>query len=175
MNLQVISSITLFFDINKSTPKYGKMLATRPNNLDNAQVEFEIQLEERLKTVLNSNPEELQEDESKPKKRRKKNLSNEEDEEPEKLPSRKTQKGDPGIVSFFITYHKRMWTTKYKCTFVYEDDDDDIEIGEEVILVYNYKQVVYLHKSHYSNRDLVKVHVADGKMIDVSKLAYSKY
>ncbi len=53
------------------------MLSTRPSNLDNAHVEFEIQLEERLKTVLNSNLEECQDDESKPKKRRKKNPSNE--------------------------------------------------------------------------------------------------
>jgi len=45
------------------------MLSIGPINLDNAQVEFEIQLEERLKTVLNSNLEELQVDESKPKKR----------------------------------------------------------------------------------------------------------
>ncbi len=60
------------------------MLSTRPINLDNAQVEFEIQLEERLKTVLDSNPEELHDDESKPKKRRKKNSSNEGDEEQEK-------------------------------------------------------------------------------------------
>ena len=58
------------------------MLSTRPSNLDNAQVEFEIQFEERLKTVLNSNPKKLQEDESKPKKRQKRNLSNEGDEEP---------------------------------------------------------------------------------------------
>ena len=42
-----------------------------PNNLANAQVEFEIQLEERLKTALNSNPKELQGDEGKPKKRQK--------------------------------------------------------------------------------------------------------
>ena len=45
------------------------MLSTRPINLDNAHVEFEIQLEERLKTVLNSNLEECQDDESKPKTR----------------------------------------------------------------------------------------------------------
>ena len=58
------------------------MISTWPSNLDNAQVEFEIQLEERLKTVMNSNPKELQDDESKPKKRQKRNLSNEGDEEP---------------------------------------------------------------------------------------------
>jgi hypothetical protein len=34
-----------------------------------------------------------------------------------------------------------MWTTKYNCTFVYEDDDDDVEIGEEVIYVFKYKPV----------------------------------
>ena len=62
----------IFFDTNTSTLKYWKMLSTRPCNLDNAQVEFEIQLERRMKTVLNSNHEELQDDESKPKKRRKK-------------------------------------------------------------------------------------------------------
>jgi hypothetical protein len=57
----------LFFDTNKSLLKYEKILSTRPSNLDDAQVEFEIQLEERLKTVINSNPEELQVHESKPK------------------------------------------------------------------------------------------------------------
>ncbi len=65
------------------------MLLTGPGNLDNAHVEFEIQLEERLKTVLNSNPEDFQDDESKPKKRRKKNSSNEGAGEQEKLPSKK--------------------------------------------------------------------------------------
>ena len=59
------------------------MWSTRPSNLDNAQVEFEIQLKERLKTVLNSNLEELQADGSKPRKRLNKILSNEGDEEPE--------------------------------------------------------------------------------------------
>jgi hypothetical protein len=77
------------------------MLSTRPINLDNAQVEFEIQLEERLKTVLNSNPEELHDDESKPKKRRKKNSSNEGDEEQEKLLSRKETKKNT-IPVFFL-------------------------------------------------------------------------
>ena len=78
------------------------MLSKRPSNIDNAHVEFEIQLEERLKTVLNSNPEELQDDESKPKKRRKKNSSNEGAGEQEKLPSRtKPRKRDQGLVSFF--------------------------------------------------------------------------
>ncbi len=57
------------------------MLSIGPINLDNAQVEVEIQLEERVKTVLNSNPEKLHDDEGKPKKRRKKNLSNEGGEE----------------------------------------------------------------------------------------------
>jgi hypothetical protein len=65
------------------------MLSTRPSNLDTAQVEFEIQLEERLPIILNSSPEELQADGSKPKKPLTKNLLNEGDEEPEKLPSRK--------------------------------------------------------------------------------------
>ena len=59
---------------------------------------------------------------------------------------KETKKRDPGLVSFLTTYHKTMWTAKYNCTFVYEDDDDDIEIGEEVIYVYNYKPVVYLNK-----------------------------
>ena len=89
------------------------MLSTGPSNLDNAHVEFEIQLEERLKTVLNSNPDELQDDESKPKKRRKKNLSIEEAGEQEKLPSKKKpRKRDPGLVSFLTTYHKTMWIAK---------------------------------------------------------------
>ena len=39
----------MVFDTNKSTLKYGQMLSIRPSNLDNAQVEFEIQLEERQK------------------------------------------------------------------------------------------------------------------------------
>ena len=110
-----------------------QMLSIGPINLDNAQVEFEIQLEERLKTVLNSNPEELNDDEGKPKKRRKKNSPNEKGEEQEKLPSRKkSKKRDPGLLSFLNTYHKTMWAAKYNSTFVYEDDDDDAEIGEEV-------------------------------------------
>ncbi len=97
------------------------------------KLNFKIQLEERLKTVLNSNPEELNDDEGKPKKRRKKNSSNEGGEEQENLSSRKKpKKRDPGLLSFFNTYHKTMWTTKYNCTFVYEDDDDDAEIGDEV-------------------------------------------
>jgi hypothetical protein len=29
-----------------------------------------------------------------------------------------------------------MWIAKYNCTFVYEDDDDDAEIGEEVTYVF---------------------------------------
>jgi len=115
------------------------MLSTGHRNIHNAQVEFEIQLEERLKTVLNSNPEELQDDESKPKKRRKKNLSNEGDEEQEKLPSKKKpKKRNPGLLSFLNTDHKTMWTAKYKCTFVSEDDDDDVDIGEEVVYVFKY-------------------------------------
>ena len=76
------------------------MLSTGPINLDNAQVEFEIQLDKSLKTVLNSNPKEVYDDEIKPKKRRKKNLSNEGDEEQEKLPSRKKQKN--AILVFFL-------------------------------------------------------------------------
>jgi hypothetical protein len=70
-------------------------------------------------------------------------LSNEGDEELEKIPSRKKpKKRDLGLVSFLATYHKTMWTTKYNCTFVYEDDDDDIEIDEQVNYNFNYKQVV---------------------------------
>jgi hypothetical protein len=42
-----------------------------------------------------------------------------------------------------------MWTTKYNCTFVYEDDDDDVEIGEEVIYVFRYKPVVKINKQEY--------------------------
>ena len=113
------------------------MLSIGPINLDNAQVEFEIQLEERLKTVLNSNPEELLDDESKPKKRRKKNSMNEGGEEQEKLPSKKKpKKRDPGLLSFLNTYHKTMWRAKYNCTFVYGDDDDEAEICEEVTYVF---------------------------------------
>jgi len=60
-----------------------------------------------LKTVLNSNPEELQVDESKLEKRRKNNLSKEGDEEQERLPSRKkTRKRDPGLV-FFLPHITR--------------------------------------------------------------------
>jgi hypothetical protein len=118
------------------------MLSTGHRNIHNAQVEFEIQLEERLKTVLNSNPEELQDDESKPKKRRKKNSSNEGADEQEKLSSRKKpKKRDPDFVSFLTTYHKTMWTAKYNCTFVYEDDDDEAEIGEEVMNIFKYRLV----------------------------------
>ena len=117
------------------------MLSIGPINSDNAQVEFEIQLEERLKTVLNSNPEEL--NEGKPKKRRKKNFSKEGGEEHEKLLSRKkAKKRDPGLLSFLNNYHKTMWTAKYNCIFVYEDDDDDAEIGEEVTYVFKYLLVV---------------------------------
>ena len=91
---------------------------------------------------MNSNPEELH-DEGKPKKRRKKNSLNEGDEEQEKLPSRKKpQKRDPSLLSFLNTYHKTMWIAKYNCTFMYEDDDDDAEIGEEVIYVFKYLQLV---------------------------------
>jgi hypothetical protein len=43
---------------------------------------------------------------------------------------RNPKKRDPGLVSFLTTYHKTMWTAKYKCTFVYEDDDDDTEIAK---------------------------------------------
>jgi hypothetical protein len=72
---------------------------------------------------------------------------NEGDEEQEKLPSRKKlKKRDPGLVSFLTTYHKKMWTAKYNYTFVYVDDDEDVEIGEEVIYVYSYKPVVYVNK-----------------------------
>jgi hypothetical protein len=127
------------------TLKYCRMLSTRPSNLENAQVEFEIHLEERLKTFLNSNPEELQCDEEKPKKRQKKKLSNVGDDEPKKIPSRKKpKKRDPGLISFLTTYHKSMWTTKYNCAFIYEDDDDDIEIGEEVTYNFNCKPLVYV-------------------------------
>ncbi len=119
------------------------MLSIRPINLDNAQVEFEIQLEERLKTVMNSNPEELHDDDGEPKKRRKKNSSKEGGEEQEKLPSRKKyKKRDTSLLSFLNTYHKTMWTAKYNCTFVYEDDDDDVKIGAEVTYVFNYLPVV---------------------------------
>ena len=76
------------------------MLSIGPINLQNAQVQFEIQLEERLKTVLNSNLEELQDDESKPKKRRKNNSSNERAGEQEKLPSRRNQKN--AILALFL-------------------------------------------------------------------------
>jgi hypothetical protein len=96
-----------------------------------------------LKTVLNSNPDELQDDESKPKKRRKKNLSIEEAGEQEKLPSKKKpRKRDPGLVSFLTTYHKTMWIAKYNCTFVYLDEDDEDEIGEEVMHIFKLKPVV---------------------------------
>ena len=119
------------------------MFSTGPSKSENAQVQFEIQLEERLKTVTSSNPLELQNDESKPKKRRKKDSSNEVDEESEKLPSRKKPKKiDPGLVSFLTTYHKTIWIAKHNCTFVYEDDDDGVEIGEEVIHVFMYKPIV---------------------------------
>ncbi len=77
------------------------MISTGPSNLDNAHVEFEIQLEERLKTVPNSHHEELHDDESMPKKRRKKNSSNEEGGEQEKLPTKKKpRKRDLGLVFF---------------------------------------------------------------------------
>ena len=61
---------------------------------------------------------------SKPKKRRTKNLSNEGDVKPEKIPSRNRPKKlrDLGLVSFFTTYHKTMWTAKYNCAFVYDND-----------------------------------------------------
>ena len=118
------------------------MISTGPSNLDNAHVEFEIQLEERLKTVLNSHPEELPDDDSMPKKRRKKNLSNDEGGEQEKLPTKKKpRKRDPGLVSFLTTYHKTMWIAKYNCTFVYEEDDDEDEIGEEVMHIFKLKPV----------------------------------
>ena len=51
---------------------------------------------------------------------------------------KKPKKHDSGLLSFLTTYHKTTWTTKYNCTFVYEDDDDDAEIGEEVIYVFKY-------------------------------------
>lgn len=147
--------------------------------MDKAQVEFEIQLEQRLKTVLNINPEELKDDESKPKKRRKKNSSNEGGEEQEKLPSRnKPKKRDPGLISFLNNYHKTMWIAKYNCTFVYEDDDDDAEIGEEVIYVFKYLPVVYLLQLYVIrilNRVLVMFQIDAGSALDSSKLAYSKY
>ena len=100
-----------------------------------------------MKTVLNSNPDELQVDESKPKKRRKKNLSIEEAGEQEKLPSKKKpRKRDPGLVSFLTTYHKTMWIAKYNCTFVSLDEDDECEIGEEVIHIFRLKPVVQSRK-----------------------------
>ena len=118
------------------------MLSTGPKNLKNAHVEFEIQLEERLKTVLNSHLEELHDDESMPKKRRKQNSSNEEGGEQEKLPSKKkSRKRDHGLVSFLTTYHKTMWIAKYNCTFVYEEDDDEDEIGKEVMHIFKLKPV----------------------------------
>jgi len=92
---------------------------------------------------LNSNPEELQVDENKPKKHQKKNLSNEGDEEAKKTLSRKKQnKRDHGLVAFLTTYHKTMWTANCNCAFVYEEDDDDIEIGEHINYNFNYKLVV---------------------------------
>ena len=119
------------------------MISTGPSNVDNAHVEFEIQLEERLKTVLNSHPEELPDDDSMPKKRRKKNSSNGEGGEQEKLPSKKKpRKRDPGLVSFLTTYHKTMWIAKYNCTFVYLDEDDEDEIGEEVMHIFKLQPVV---------------------------------
>jgi hypothetical protein len=35
-----------------------------------------------------------------------------------------------------------MWTAKYNCIFLYEDDDDDAEIGEEAIYVFKYLPIV---------------------------------
>jgi len=77
------------------------VLSTGPSNLDNAQNEFEIQLEKILKTVMNSIPEEFQDDESKHKKRRKQNLPNEGDEELEKIPFGKKQKNAIPVLFLF--------------------------------------------------------------------------
>ena len=51
------------------------------------------------------------------------------------FPQGRKKKRDPGLLSFLNTYHKTMWIAKYNCTFVYEDDGDDAEIGEEVTSV----------------------------------------
>ena len=48
------------------------------------------------------------------------------------------ERNKKNAILVLTTYHKTMWTTKYSCTFVYEDDDDDAEIGEEVIYVFKY-------------------------------------
>ncbi len=78
-------------------------------------------------------------------------MSNVGDDEPEKIPSRKKQKNyDPGLISFLTTYHKTMWTTKYDCAFIYEDDDADIKIGEEVTYNNNCKPLVYF--IHYAGK-----------------------
>jgi len=93
-----------------------------------------------MKTFLNSSFEELKANESRPKKGQKKNSTNEGDEEPEKPPSKKKpKKRNPGLISFFTTYHKTMWIAKYNCTFVYEDDDDDIDICEHVHSICKYE------------------------------------
>ena len=48
---------------------------------------------------------------------------------------------DLGLVSFLTTFHKTMWMAKYNFAFVYEDDDECIEIGEQVIYDYYCKPV----------------------------------
>jgi hypothetical protein len=57
-------------------------------------------------------------------------------------PNERRKKRDPGLVSFLTTYHKTMWTANFNCTFVYEDDNNDIEIGEQVNYNFNNKPVV---------------------------------
>ena len=58
------------------------------------------------------------------------------------FPQERNQKNAILVLFFLTTYHKTMWTTKYNYTLVYEDDNDDVEIGEEVKYVFKYKPVV---------------------------------
>ena len=58
------------------------------------------------------------------------------------FPQERKKKRHPGLVSFLTNYHKTMWTAKNNCTFVYENDDDNIEIGEHVNHNFNNKSVI---------------------------------
>ena len=69
----------------------------------------------------------------------KKSVPTDEPEEHAKPTSKKKQKKrEPGLVSFLNTYHKALWIAKYNCTFVYENEDEEVEICEEVSYTYNY-------------------------------------
>ena len=128
------------FYLNK--PK--NIILTGPSDVQNVQAEFEMQLEERMKTVLAPNliEKDVEGNDAQPLKRQKrtvkKTMEEETVEEGKVISKKKAKKRDAGLISFLNTYHKTWWTAKYNCSFAVENDEDEMEVCEEVSYDYNY-------------------------------------